>query len=234
MTKSTTKSLLPKKLLLIDDHALARTAVKALLKDCAELNIIAEAASGSEALQLAKMHLPDVILLDIELPDLSGVEVAKRLLQIRPFRIIVLTSHTDSFYIGQLLRLGIHGYLSKNCQREELIQALLATEQQTPYIDQLMTESLTFNLFDLTPSPFEDLSQRELEILLMLCHGEKIAFIAKQLFLSPKTISMHRQNLFKKMQVKNSSALETRVYAHIPWRPAGFSTADEACVPSQE
>lgn len=207
MTTSSPKPLSPKKLLLIDDHALVRTAVKALLNDCHELHIIAEAASGAEALQLAKLHLPDIILLDIELPDLSGVEVAKRLLQIRPFRIIVLTSHTDSFYIGQLLRLGIHGYLSKSCQRDELIHALLATEQQTPFIDQRMTDSLTANLFDVTPSPFEDLSQRELEILLMLCHGEKIAFIAKQLFLSPKTITMHRQNLFKKMHVKNTVEL---------------------------
>ena len=198
MNKTLYPPIAPLKLLLIDDHALARTAIKALLSPYPEFKVVAEASSGLEAIQLAKQHLPDIILLDIELPDLSGVEVAKRLLQISPFRIIILTSHTDNFYIGPLLRLGIQGYLSKNCQREELTQALKATKNQAPFIDLQMTEHFSQQLFEPVSSPFENLSQRELEILLMLCHGEKMTLIAKQLFLSPKTISMHRQNIFKK------------------------------------
>jgi two-component system invasion response regulator UvrY len=205
-----------RKLLIIDDHALARIAVKALLQSLPQLTIVAEAASGSEAIALAKQHLPDVILLDVELPDLSGVEVAKRLLQIQPFRIIVLTSHTDHFYIGQLLRLGVSGYLSKNCRSEDLIQALCATDKQPPLIDPQMAENLSQHLFTAAPAttPFDDLSQRQLEILLMLCRGEKIATIAKHLFLSPKTVNTHRRSLYKKLQVNTTGELAKLALHH--------------------
>lgn len=198
-----------KKIMIIDDHDLVRIAIKALLSHQPQLVIVAEASCGLEAIQLAKVHLPDIILLDIELPDLSGVEVAKRLLHIKPFRIIALTSHTDSFYIGQLLRLGVSGYLSKNCQHQELLQVLLEHKETTPYIDQQMLAEISQNLFDPThrASPFDDLSQRELEILLLLCHGEKPGQIGQKLFLSTKTILQHRQNLFKKMKVSTSAEL---------------------------
>lgn len=204
------------KILLIDDHALARCAVTALLKPYPQFSVIAEAANGADALRLARLHLPDIILLDIELPDLSGVEVAKRLLQIHPCRIIVLTSHSDRFYIGPLLKLGIHGYLSKNCQPTELLEALLTTHNHLPFIDQQMTEHLTQQLFgeSLPPVPFETLSQRELEIVFLLCRGEKMASIARKLFLSPKTISMHRQTLFKKLHVANATELAKLAFQH--------------------
>lgn len=197
------------KIMIIDDHDLVRIAIKALLSQHPQLVMVAEASCGLEAIQLAKIHLPDVILLDIELPDLSGVEVAKRLLHIKPFRIIALTSHTDSFYIGQLLRLGVSGYLSKNCQHQELLQALLDHKESMPYIDQKMLLDISQNLLDPLgqASPFEDLSQRELEILLLLCHGEKPTQIGQKLFLSPKTILQHRQKLFKKMRVTSTAEL---------------------------
>ncbi len=165
MTTLTPSPYLTSKILLVDDHTLARCAVKALLSRYSQFIIVAEAATGAEALALAKQHLPDIILLDIELPDLSGVEVAKRLLKIHPCRIIVLTSHSDRFYLGPLLKLGIHGYLSKNCQPAELMAALQTTNNHLPFIDQQMTEQLTQQLFTdtLPPEPFEGLSQRELD-----------------------------------------------------------------------
>lgn len=205
-----------KKIMLVDDHDLVRIAIRSLLSHQPQLVIVAEASCGLEAVQLAKLHLPDIILLDIELPDLSGVEVAKRLLRIKPFRIIALTSHTDSFYIGQLLRIGVQGYLSKNCQHQELLQALLENKGPMPYLDQQMVEEITQNLFE-QPSQaslFEDLSQRELEILLMLCHGEKTAHISKKLFLSPKTINLHRQKLFKKLNVSSTLELAKLAFEH--------------------
>lgn len=206
----------PKKILIVDDHALVRIALKTLLAQHPQLVVVAEATCGLEALQLAKQHSPDIILLDIELPDLSGVEIAKRLLHLHAFRIIALTSHTDSFYIGQLLRLGIDGYLSKNCQPDELLTALLHAPQKMPVLDQQMIEDMAQQWLKETPptSPFESLTQRELEILLMLCHGEKMATIAKRLFLSPKTIQMHRQKLLKKMHVNTTLELVQLAFQH--------------------
>jgi two-component system invasion response regulator UvrY len=211
-----TTAFAPKKIMIIDDHDLVRIAIKALLSHQPELVIVAEASCGLEAIQLAKVHSPDIILLDIELPDLSGVEVAKRLLHIRPFRIIALTSHTDSFYIGQLLRLGVSGYLSKNCQHQELLQVLLEHKAATPYIDQKMLAEISQNLFNPTQqaSPFDELSQRELEILLLLCHGEKPSHIGQKLFLSTKTVLQHRQKLFKKMQVSSNADLAKLAFEH--------------------
>lgn len=201
--------------LIIDDHSLVRSAIKTLLNQYPQFRVVAEAGCGLEALQLAKKWRPDIILLDIELPDLSGVEVAKRLLQLHPFRIIALTSHSDSFYIGQLLRMGVSGYFSKNCQPAELIQALIGKDS-TPYIDQQMLEHISQNLLDKAPSqsPFEGLSQRELEVLLMLCQGKKPLEIAKHLFLSPKTVNTHRQKLFRKMHVKNNIELAQLAFQH--------------------
>src|SRR5437870_5105084 len=106
-------------ILVVDDHALIRAAVKKLLKDVPEINIVGEAASGDEAIQLARKLSPNIVLLDISMPGMSGVEVTRRLLQINPsIKIIALTSHEDNFYSAQLLKTGAVGYLTKDVSAE--------------------------------------------------------------------------------------------------------------------
>jgi DNA-binding NarL/FixJ family response regulator len=194
--------------LIIEDHALVRSAVKAILKEYPEFIIIGEAANGKDGIDMARKLKPDIILLDIELPDISGLQVAKRILQAISVKIIALTSQMDEVYLSQLTKLGVAGYLTKTCSPQELVEAMRSVQSKLPYIPLQVAEHISTSfLTQPKKSPLMVLTQRELEILMMICHGEKTAHIAAKLFLSPKTINKHRQNILKKLGVKNEIEL---------------------------
>src|SRR5688572_5703834 len=162
-------------ILIVDDHALIRAAVKSLLKGIADIQVIAEASNGEEALQLARKITPDVVLLDISMPGMSGVELTRRLLQLHPTsKLIALTAHEDDFYSSQLMKAGAAGYLTKDVGTEELVKAIHAVHSKQRYITPHVAEQLAAKyLTGEAESPFEQLSQRELEILLMISRGDK-------------------------------------------------------------
>lgn len=202
-------------ILIIEDHALVRAAVKAILRQQKKFIVIGEAANGKDGIELAKKLKPDVILLDIELPDISGMQVAKRILQYAPTKIIALTSQTEDVYLNQLSKLGIAGYLTKNCSPNELLEAIKNIKENQPYITPQVAEKISLAFLNPSQSsPLISLSQRELEIVIMICHGEKTSHIAEKLFLSPKTINKHRQNLLKKLNVRNDVELAKLALQH--------------------
>ena len=130
---------------------------------------------------------------------------------------IALTSQTDDVYLNQLLKLGISGYLTKNCSPAELVDAITSSngKSKQPYITLQVAEQISSAfLSNQEPSPLNLLSQRELEILIMVCHGQKTATIAERLYLSPKTINKHHQNLLKKLKVRNDMELAKLALRH--------------------
>src|SRR3989338_10340866 len=209
------KIILTTRILIIEDYILVREAIKAILRQQPGFEVIGESDNGKDGIDLAKKLKPDIILLDIDLPDISGMQVAKRILQHIPTKIIALTSQTDDLYLTQLSKLGVSGYLTKNCAPNELLEAITNIKENLPYITPEVAEQVSLALLSPTQSsPLLNLSQRELEIVIMICHGEKTIHIAEKLFLSPKTINKHRQNLFKKLNVRNDVELAKLALQH--------------------
>jgi len=202
--------------LVVDDHALVRAAIDNLLKEVADINIVAAAGDGEEALKMARKENPDVVLMDISMPGMSGIEVTRRLLQINSgLKVIALTAHSDELYSSQLLKTGAVGYLTKDVSSEELVKAIrivmTGKRYLTPHIAEKMASKF---LSGGESSPLESLSNRELEILLMVSRGEKVAEIAKKLFISSKTVNTYRYKLFEKLDVKSDVELTKLALQH--------------------
>ena len=196
------------RILIIEDHSLVREAIKAILCQRAGFLVVGETETGKDGISLAKKLKPDVVLLDIELPDISGMQVARRILQSIEVKIIALTSQSDEVYLNQLSKLGVDSYLTKECKPWELLEAITGAVDNQPYLTQEVAEQISMSyLNQMQNVPLMSLSQRELEIFIMISHGEKTAEIAKKLFLSPKTVNKHRLSLLKKLGAKNDIAL---------------------------
>ncbi len=190
-------------LLIIDDHELVREGICRLLEDQAHISVLAEAASGEEAIRLAAELKPEIILMDISMPGIGGLEATHRLLQMNPKqKIIILTAHTEGPFPKVLLRAGAVGYISKNSGLSEMQAAIETIHKGKPYISPDIAQKLA--IAALNPdndSPFDRLSQRELQIIMLISQGLRTQEIAKRLCLSPKTISTYRSRLMDKLEV---------------------------------
>ncbi len=203
-------------ILLVDDHELVRTALVRLLNDVPGIHVYEQVGSGEAAIEAVRRRMPDVVLMDVSMPGMGGIEATRRLTQIFPsIRVIVLTAHTDAPYPTQLMRAGAVGYLSKDCSVDEMVLAIRAVERGERHISSGIAQSLA--LLSLAPessSPFEKLSQRELQVLMMVMQGDKTADISQKLRLSPKTISTYRARLHEKLQVRNDAELSRLAMRH--------------------
>ncbi|MDQ7073719.1 MAG: response regulator [Gammaproteobacteria bacterium] len=190
-------------LLIIDDHELIREGIRRLLEDQAHISVLAQAASGEEAIRLAAELKPEIILMDISMPGIGGLEATHRLLQMNPKqKIIIVTAHTADPFPKVLLRAGAVGYISKNSGLSEMQTAIEAIHQGKSYISPDIAQKLA--IAALNPSsetPFDRLSQRELQIIMLISQGLRTQDIAKRLCLSPKTISTYRSRLMDKLSV---------------------------------
>lgn len=203
------------KVLLVDDHAIFRAAVKKLLEKEHDIEVGGEARDGEEALKQIRQADFDVVLLDISMPGMSGIEVARRLVHIQPaIKVIALTAHEDKLFISQLLSSGAAGYLTKSVSFQELVKAIHAVYSEQVYITPHIAEQLASNFIKKEKSPFDYLTHREVEVLLMVCHGEKASEIAKKLFISTKTVNGYRQQIFKKLGVESDLELTKLAVDH--------------------
>lgn len=197
------------KLLIVDDHDLVRTGLRNILSSAPEIQIVAEAASGEEGIRLARQHQPDIILMDVGLPGLSGLEASERILKALPgCRIIVLTSYTEPPLPARLLDVGASAYLTKSCDARELIVAVRAVARGERYIGSEIAQQLALSLLPGTPaSPFQDLTARELEVMMMLTQGMKMPAVAEVLNVSPKTIATYKYRIYDKVGVSSEVEL---------------------------
>ena len=209
------------KVMLVDDHDLVRTGLKRLINDVEGFQVVAEAASGEEAIHEAKERVIknksiDIILMDINMPGIGGLEATKKLLQINPeFRIIGVTMHDDDIFPQRLLKAGAVGYLTKGSDINEMIHAMREVMGGRRYICPDIAQQMALTQMpEFEASPFESLSERELQVMIMLMDGQKISAISDKLSLSPKTISTYRHRLYTKLGVHNDMELARIALQH--------------------
>lgn len=193
------------RLMVVDDHELVRVGLRHILADYPEIQVAAEATDGESALRLNRKIRPDVVLLDVSLPGLSGFEVTSRLKQIRPdLGIIILTIHDQAPYPQRLLEAGASGYLTKGCPATELVEAIRCVARGDRHIGSAVAQKMALNILPGgKPSPFDGLSAREMEVMLLLADGRKIADIADLMNLSPKTVATYKYRVFDKLNTRS-------------------------------
>lgn len=193
------------RLLVVDDHELVRIGLRHILAGYPAIHIAGEAADGETALRLNRELKPDVVLLDVGLPGLSGFEVTARLKQASPgLGIIILSVHEEAPYPAQLLEAGASGYLSKGCPSTELVEAIRTVARGERHVGSRVAQTIALNMLPGgKKSPFDELSAREMEVMLMLAAGRKVADIADIMHLSPKTVATYKYRIFDKLNTRS-------------------------------
>lgn len=201
------------RLLLVDDHAVVRTGLRMLLEGEQDMQIVGEADSGSQALNQVSASKPDVVLMDIGLPDLSGIDATRAIKQLSPeTSVVALTIHEDEEYFFQMLDAGASGYVPKRAAPEELLTAIRAAAAGEVYLypslaKLLVQDYLTQAHHARSESTLDGLTDREQEVLTMLADGASNAEIAERLSISPKTVARHRENIMAKLNLHSRSEL---------------------------
>jgi two-component system invasion response regulator UvrY len=197
------------RVLLVDDHVVVRTGFRLLLQSRPEIRVVAEAGSGEEALERYIECAPDVVVLDVAMPGMGGLETIKRLLARGPgTKILALSAYDDPMHARRALREGAQGFLSKRSAPEALIDALTSVAAGGRYIDAALATQLALAEIDGgAKSPVERLTEREFEVFLRLARGETVQGIAEDLNLSASTIGTHLYNVKQKLGVVNQAEL---------------------------
>ncbi len=193
------------RIMVVDDHELVRIGLRHVLAEYPSIHIAGEAPDGETAIRLNRELKPDVVLLDVCLPGLSGFEVTSRLKQASPeLGIIILTIHEQAPYPAQLLEAGASGYLTKGCPATELVQAINTVARGGRHIGSKVAQEMALQMLPGGQgSPFDELSAREMEVMLMLADGRKIADIADIMHLSPKTVATYKYRIFDKLNTRS-------------------------------
>lgn len=196
----------PLRVLLVDDHPMVRRGLRALLDSRPETHVVGEADSGEQAVELARELVPDVVVMDLAMPGMGGVEATRHITADRPGTgVLVLTMHTDDDSVFAAMRAGARGYLVKGADSPEVIRAITAVGAGEaifgPSVATRVLSYLTRPLSAQDSQLFPELSDREREVLDLIAQGRSNGEIAGQLFLSPKTVRNHVSNVFTKLQV---------------------------------
>lgn len=204
------------RLVLVDDHDIVRTGISYIIEKEKDIEIVGEAGDGQQGLQLIREVQPDVVLMDVNMPRLGGLEATRRLHASMPeIRVIILTVHSQAPFPTRLLEAGAAGYLTKGCAADDLLAAIRSVHRGQRYIGKDIAQRLALSLLPgADRSPFDELAAREMEIMLMLVQGLDGNSIAKALALSPKTISTYKYRIFDKLGVSNDVELTHLAIRH--------------------
>lgn len=204
---------MPIRLLLVDDHQVVRSGLRMLLENEQDVEIVGEAGTAAEAMQAAERLDPDVILMDIGLPDASGIEAAQRIGEQQPgTAIVALTIHEDREYFFRMLEAGAVGYVPKRAAPEELLSAIRAAAVGEVYLypslaTLMVKDYLKHGAEARDERLLDGLTERELEVLTHVADGETNAEIGEQLSISPKTVARHRENIMHKLNLHSRTEL---------------------------
>lgn len=205
----------PIRVLLVDDHAIVREGYRRLLAGETNMHIIGDAANGIEACERALALAPDVVVMDISLPGMSGIEVTRRMLKDQPrLRVLMLSMHDAPIYATRALEAGALGYLSKASAPEVLMQAIYAVSRGERYLSADVAENMTWSAEQRGRSDIEALTPREFEVLRLLVRGETVRTISEKLGLSEKTIANHQSSIREKLGAKNGVQLSRLAERH--------------------
>lgn len=198
------------KVMLVDDHELVRTGFRHILDGDAGIEVVGEAESGEEALEMIPQLNPDLVMMDINMPGIGGIEATRRIKRHHPdIHVITLTIHGDDPFPTQLYAAGAIGYLTKGCAANELLEAIRSVAQGNPFISREVAQKLTISQFagKAKDSILSQLTEREMQVLMMVVQGMRNQDISDALCLSPKTISTYRHRLYDRLEVKSEAEL---------------------------
>jgi DNA-binding NarL/FixJ family response regulator len=197
------------RLLLVDDHKIMRDGLRSLLSEEEGLEVVGEAKEGRQAVQMARRLRPDLVLMDLSMPDLNGIEATRQILEAgEGCRVLALSMHRDPRFVAGVLEAGAHGYLVKDCDASELLGAISMVYQGRTYLSPEVTDVVVKGFVgrlqtDGAHPPASALSPREREVLQLLAEGCSVREIAGRLHLGQKTVETHRRNLMEKLGINN-------------------------------
>ena len=198
----------PIKVMLVDDHAVVRMGFKMLLETASDIKVIAEAENGEQAVKLYMEHHPDVVVMDITMPGIGGLEALERIMaKDNTARILVLSAHEDSVHPKRVLNAGAMGYLTKRSAAEELIKAIHTVAGRKRYLEANIAQQMAIQQLSGEQNPVDVLSVREFEVFMALAKGKTTNEIAETLCLSPRTVGTHLYNIKQKLNANNSAEI---------------------------
>jgi two-component system invasion response regulator UvrY len=202
--------------LLVDDHDLVRTGIKKILDDVSGIKVVGEANSGEEAVKIARKLRPNVVLMDVKMPGIGGFEATRKLIRIDPdVKVLVLTICDNDLYPTRLIQAGAAGYITKGASTDEMVPAIKTIHAGQRYISADIANRLAFrHVTDQDQSLFDSLSERELQVMMMITRGTPVPLIAKSLCLSAKTVNSYRYRIFTKLKIKNDVELTLLAIKH--------------------
>lgn len=200
------------KIILADDHQIVRQGLRTLLTAEPDMKIVGEADNGRSTLRLVRDHAPEVVIMDISMPHLNGIEATRQILSDHPgVKVIALSMHSDSLFVLNMLKAGASGYLLKDCALEELVKAIRTVVCQKTYlspgISDILIKDFASTWSDNSSSAFSILTTREREVLQLMAEGKSTGLIADQLCVSVKTVEAHRKQVMNKLGIHSVAEL---------------------------
>ncbi|MBZ9667732.1 MULTISPECIES: UvrY/SirA/GacA family response regulator transcription factor [Pseudomonas] len=205
------------RVLVVDDHDLVRTGITRMLSDIDGLQVVGEACTGEEALLKARELKPDVVLMDVKMPGIGGLEATRKLMRSHPnIKVVAVTVCEEDPFPTRLLQAGAAGYLTKGAALDEMVQAIRLVFAGQRYIDPQIAQQLALKSFQpqTNSSPFDLLSEREIQIALMIANCHKVQNISDKLCLSPKTVNTYRYRIFEKLSITSDVELALLAVRH--------------------
>jgi two-component system invasion response regulator UvrY len=201
---------------LVDDHELVRTGIRRILDEVQDICVVGEAADGDSALKEIRRLEPDVVLMDLNMPGMGGIETTRRLMRILPgAKVIALTVLDEHPFPAHVNEAGALGYLTKGCPAEEMVNAVRTVSQGLPYVAaSVARKHMLAKWQGVASAPFNELSAREMQVVMMILDGKRTPDISECLSLSPKTVSTYRQRIYDKLQVRTDVELTRLAYRH--------------------
>ena len=205
-------------ILVVDDHDLVRMGISRMLQDVSEYDVIGEVKSGEEAIRIIRQSSPNVVLMDVKMPGMGGLEATKKIHAIDPnIRVIAVTSSDDDLYPERLMKAGAMGYITKGASLEEMISAINSVCKGVPFMSNDIAQQVALKNFGGKQggaTPFESLSERELQTAVMIANGKKVKEIANTFCVSPKTVNSYRYRIFDKLKINSDVELALLAVRH--------------------
>ncbi len=200
------------RIILVDDHSMVRLGVRTMVERIANVEIVGEAENGLEAMELIERLNPDIALLDISMPKMNGLEVAKKVYDLKlPTKVLILSIYHDEEYVVKSIEYGCSGYLMKNADPEEVELAIKTLVSGENYyganISKIMMKNMVQKQKETTTISQQNLTKREVEVIKMIAEGLKTKDIAEKLFISTRTVETHKTNIYHKLEIHNSAQL---------------------------
>jgi two-component system invasion response regulator UvrY len=204
------------KILLVDDHELVRTGISRILKDVKDFEVIASVGSGEDAVDFCRKNQPDVVMMDVSMPGIGGLEATRKIMRYcDSTKVLCLSMHKENPIPTKIMQAGAYGFLTKDAEPEEMVSAIYKVYSGQKYVAPDIAQMIALGQLDSnSENPFESLSDRELEITLMLTRGVRVPDIAQSLSISPKTVNTYRYRMFEKLNIQSDVELTHLALRH--------------------